>query len=725
MTRLLFIFLFTLMQMSMGAQFFPQQLYLPWNFDIYPIGDFEVEMQGINGGTKNVVPYDFYAAFGCAVNHPIDTVFYADGFDFRMAVESHHPCYVIVYGLMSNGQEGAKTVFYVNNRVANNLYRDTLEFSDNSYSYLRRIIVVNASYVLKKAIENGNVIGPLCNANDGGGSEKTSQPDRLISNLCSIDILDLDFNETSHIEGNLTGNNVYLLQGSVIGAVNYSYQNAQLPHVPYTIFTKNSTTDVELFVMNSNNQIIAHNNDYSAVSDYDWDTESRVDMTGNDSLKAIILLPYRDYLGQEDDYLWEGGNYVFQDDNTSGVTDLYLGCKYYDFTYDDGDLFFPNLRTNDAIESDYYRTLGQGIDYNCFAWALGYYSYYFHHNFGGVSTVNGLISYYEDEGYTTDGATEANSEIDIWEKNDSCTHASVRSYTNSRSYGYDWESKDGFYGGRFMHPRYSIANDDPDFLSGYGHVAAHMIKDPNYVNREVVYENISFSDKELEKISLLQKKQSLDMRKDFADSFNLMLRELKHSHISNPTLFKNLVGSYQEVLKKCKTTSEAQVCVMQKLSEGDILAAYILLDIKNTDSLASSRMMTVPTPKVEIDENTQRLVRPDLSEATLYAKALLNEMTEVDMQKDMNESISFSNKEDAVSIRMKERRAIISFSLDKESYVSLLVSRYDGTSSRILLDQKSMQDNEHHVSVILPEKGLYAVTLIVNGHVYIKKFSVK
>ena len=152
---------------------------------------------------------------------------------------------------------------------------------------------------------------------------------------------------------------------------------------------------------------------------------------------------------------------------------------------------------------------------------------------------------------------------------------------------------------------------------------------------------------------------------------------------------------------------------------------YILLDIKNTDSLASSRMMTVPTPKVEIDENTQRLVRPDLSEATLYAKALLNEMTEVDMQKDMNESISFSNKEDAVSIRMKERRAIISFSLDKESYVSLLVSRYDGTSSRILLDQKSMQDNEHHVSVILPEKGLYAVTLIVNGHVYIKKFSVK
>ena len=502
MKRFLHILLFSLVQMSMSAQMFPQQLYQPWNFEIVPIGDFEVEMQGINGGTKNVVPYDYYAAFNCTVNHPIDTVFYGEGFNFSMTVESHRPCYVIVYGMMSNGQEGAKSVFYVNNRVGNNLYSNTFSFSDYSSSYLRRIIVVNASCVLKKAIENGNVIGPLCNANDGSGSEKTSQPDRLISNLCSIDILDLDFNETSHIEGNLTGDNVYLLQGSVIGAVNYSYQNAQLPHVPYTIFTKNSTTDVELFVMNSNNQIIAHNNDYSAVSDYDWDTESRVDMTGNDSLKAIILLPYRDYLGQEDEYLWEGGNYVFQDDNTSGVTDLYLGCKYYDFTYDDGDLFFPNLRTNDAIESDYYRTLGQGIDYNCYAWALGYYSYYFHMNYGGVNTVNGLISYYEDEGYTTYGATEANSEIDIWEKNSYCTHASVRSYTNDRSFGYDWESKDGFYGGRFMHPRYAIANDDPDFPDGYGHVAAHMIKDPNYVNREVVYENISFSDEELEKISL-------------------------------------------------------------------------------------------------------------------------------------------------------------------------------------------------------------------------------
>jgi len=725
MKQLLTILLYSLVQMGIRAQIFPQQLYQPKEFSIYPIQDSEVEMEGINGGTKNVVPYDFYAAFNCTVNHPIDTVFYGEGFNFSMTVESHRPCYVIVYGMMSNGQEGAKSVFYVNNRVEYNLYRNSFSFSDYSSSYLRRIIVVNASYVLKKAIEGGNVIGPLYQVNDRSDSEISTKQDRLISNLCSIDILDLDFNGSNHIEGNLTGNNVYLLQGPVMGAVNYSFQDAQLPHVPYTIYTKNSTTDVELFVMNSNNQIVAHNNDYSDVSDYDWDTESRVDMTGNDSLKAIILLPYRDYLSQEDDYLWEEGNYVFQDDNTSGVTDLYLGCKYYDFTYGNGDLFFPNLRTNDAIESDYYRTLGQGIDYNCFAWALGYYSYYFHHNFGGVSTVNGLISYYEDEGYTTDGATEANSEIDIWEKNDSCTHASVRSYTNGRSYGYDWESKDGFKGGRFMHPRYSIANDDPDFPSGYGHVAAHMIKDPNYVNREVVYENISFSDEELEKISLLQEKQSLDMREDFADSYNLMLRQLKHSHISNPALFKNLVGSYKEVLKKCKTNTEAQVCVVQKLSEGDILAAYILLDIKNTDSLASSRMMTVPTPKVEIDENTQRLVRPDLSEATLYAKALLNEMTEVNMQKNLNESVSYSNKNDAVSIGLKQRQANISFSLGKDSNVSLMVSRHDGTSARILLDQKSMQASEHHVSVILPEKGLYAVTLIINGHVYIKKFSVK
>ena len=63
MKRFLHILLFSLVQMSMSAQMFPQQLYQPWNFEIVPIGDFEVEMQGINGGTKNVVPYDYYAAF--------------------------------------------------------------------------------------------------------------------------------------------------------------------------------------------------------------------------------------------------------------------------------------------------------------------------------------------------------------------------------------------------------------------------------------------------------------------------------------------------------------------------------------------------------------------------------------------------------------------------------------------------------------------------------------
>ena len=725
MKKLLFTLLFTLVQMGISAQIFPQQLYQPKEFSIYPIQDSEVEMEGINGGTKNVVPYDFYAAFNCTVNHPIDTVFYGEGFNFSMTVESHRPCYVIVYGMMSNGQEGAKSVFYVNNRVEYNLYRNSFSFSDYSSSYLRRIIVVNASYVLKKAIEGGNVIGPLYQVNDRSDSEISTKQDRLISNLCSIDILDLDFNGSSHIEGNLTGNNVYLLQGPVMGVVNYSFQDAQLPHVPYTIYTKNSTTDVELFVMNSNNQIVAHNNDYSDVSDYDWDTESRVDMTGNDSLKAIILLPHRDYLSQEDNYLWEEGNYVFQDENTAGETDLYLGCKFYDMNIGDREEYFPNLRQNDAILSDSVRLTGNGIGYNCYAWAMGYYSCYFLNNYNGVGTVEGLIDYYEDEGYTTYGATEANSEVDIWEKNGECTHASIRSYTNNRSYGYAWESKDGPNGPRFMHPRYALTNDDPNYPEAYGHVVAYMIKDPYYVNREVVYENISFSDLELEEISHLKEKLSLATIDNFGDCYDLMVLELNHSHISNPALFKNHVASYQEVLKKAKISYDVRVLLMQKLSEGDILAAYIFLDMKDSDTQAFSRITTISVPEIEIDENTQRLVRPDLSEATLYAKALLNEMTEVNMQKNLNESVSYSNKNDAVSIGLKERQANISFSLGKDSNVSLMVSRYDGTSSRILLDQKSMQASEHHVSVILPEKGLYAVTLIVNGHVYIKKFSVK
>ena len=38
-------------------------------FNISPVADFDVEINGINGGHQNVVPYDFYAAFNCEGKH--------------------------------------------------------------------------------------------------------------------------------------------------------------------------------------------------------------------------------------------------------------------------------------------------------------------------------------------------------------------------------------------------------------------------------------------------------------------------------------------------------------------------------------------------------------------------------------------------------------------------------------------------------------------------------
>ena len=334
------------------------------------------------------------------------------------------------------------------------------------------------------------------------------------------------------------------------------------------------------------------------------------------------------------------------------------------------------------------------------------------------------MSYYEAEGYTNEGATEENSEIDIWENSGVCTHASIRSHTNDRSFGYAWESKDGFGGPRLMHPRYALTHDTQESCDGYGHVVAHMIKNPNYVNRETIFENVNFSDEEIEELASATNTIDPRIVSDFEDNFTLMEEDLNKTHISNPALFKYGIDSYKAMLDRCKTSSKYLQMMMLKLSKGSIIASYILLDIKNGNENLKEELTSLKAPiSQEVSESqSKRIIRPDLSEAVLFAKFLMDgNVAEKGLQKD----VIYSNDDNILSVNSENLRIDVGVSLTRDSKVSVIIGKVDGNSPRIIADQQWLHANQHRFSVNITEKGLYAVTLILNGHVYVKKVGVK
>lgn len=692
-------------------------------YNICPVNDNEVEINGIGGGTQDVVPYDFYASLNCPVTHTLDSVFYVYSDTIVLDVACSSPCYVIIYGMEYGQESGFHFIPVITH--SNGKYRINTRLGDLCEG-LNRIIVTKGNQVLKKTVYGQSSTPQPANSiiSEFSGTNEINSSNAILDtqHSCTVAVTNTWDNTTTTLSGEIA-NNMYFLYGNVALSYGTTFHDAQLPHEPYSIFTTQSTTDVDMFLINSDNEIIGHNNNYSGESSHEWGTEARIDMSGNDSLKAVILVPYRSYIEHYDNYWGVGDIPWTADDTPDGKADLYLGCKLYNIYSNDNHTYFPELLQNDALKSDPSRTFGLAIDYNCFAWAVGYYSYYFHHNYNSVTTVNGLMYYYEVEGYTSDGATEENSEIDIWENNGVCTHASIRSNTNGRSFGYAWESKDGMSGPRLMHPRYALTHDTQEPYAGYGHVAAYMIKNPEYENIEMVYENIDFSDEELNALAYNASSIAPEIVLDFERSYVFLEADFNKTHISNPALLKYGLETYKDMLEKCKTSSEYLQMMMYKLSEGSIIATYILLDIKDVDEHLSKEtdVLNAPIAKVGVDD--QKIVRPDLSEAILFAKSLLNEKELT--KKELIRHINYSNDENVLFVRPNNRYVDIDVSLAHDSNVSIIISKHDGSLSKLVVNQEVLQAGHYCFGSGQLERGLYTVTLLVNGHVYVKKISVK
>ena len=114
----------------------------------------------------------------------------------------------------------------------------------------------------------------------------------------------------------------------------------------------------------------------------------------------------------------------------------------------------------------------------------------------------------------------------------------------------------------------------------------------------------------------------------------------------------------------------------------------------------------------------------DISEAILYAKEILAKINGEE-RKAMEEGVSYSNEGSTISICVNGKTAQVSFDLNKESDVSLFVENVAGCSWMDVLDGKKIKKGIHRYSVRVDTSGIYAVSLMINGRVYTKKFSVK
>lgn len=686
-------------------------------FGICPVSDQDASQNDVLGNTNYVIPYDFYAAFDCDVPKTLDTLFVRYDEHFRFDIESTHPCYVIFYGRLSNGQDGDYNIIYVDERGADFKYRKTVEYDDNS-CITYRIIATKAKYALKKNLNVPTSTIPY------HGEELLSfiPPHIPIPDSSYVKITVTEEGGIVHqLDGEL-GNNVYWTRGDVLPRPTLVdvYENANLPLQPYSIFTAQSTNDVEMFVINTDNEIIGHNNDYSGSSVHDWETESRIDMSGNDSVKAIVLLPYCSYLEQEDDYFANAEEYIFQDNNTAGKTDLYLGCRF--FSFNGMSSLFPQLDENDALISD--RIRNYMYCYNCHAWTAYPRPRYLEVGYlGGVHSAQSIANYLCSScGFTTIGATEDNSEIDIWEHLGYATHTSVKSYgvgAGGNSFGYAWESKIG-PSERIMHPRYALTNDNENLLEAYGHVVMYLIRDSCYNNQDFIYENVEFNDEENFVISQLCSELSEKDIYIFERKYKSISDYVKKFYISNLGLLSLYNKDYQELVDLCSRNKGMLGKLLLNMSAGDGISTYLFIDATKDSYIEAKKRVKDFEQVYNRDAKGNIIIRTDIPEAILYAKEVLADMQGY-TRNDFNEGITYSNDEKRLVLHISGQSLAISYELERTANVKLTIENLDGTFQKQLLSGLMQSKGSYNYSLILGGKGVYVVTLDVNTSQYSKK----
>ena len=645
--------------------------------------------------SPSVTPYDFYAKTQLSVGTPIDTVFLMDD-NARIRVVSPSPCYVLLKTAQYDDYEGIKAYKVSNYNYISGLYSRTIDYSNESALYAR--LIVTGFRTLQKAT-SALPDHPLPLSLEVSPSE-TGMVSSLQTSSTSNTVVDIDGEADGIYEGHVSQSVSTDAWKLVYDADDCSDETPSNSYIDQSIFTCNSTTDVEMFVLDANDSVVAHVTDYVGTGDYDWGSDVRYHSEIGSTVSTVVLIPQVDYLQ------WFDTHYK----SPAGYTDFYVGCRtplLANLTN------FPNLKEDDIIQSDAART--SSTYYDAISWALGSWHNSYSYDDHGAYNIMYVI---DGHGFTWTSPTDEDVILKVYAKDGHVTNIEVKSNSEAasgKSYGYSWESKLGINGPRIMHPSGALVNDDEANWAAYGHIVQCYKANPNYNNsREIIYANAEFSAEDDSAIERLKATATEADFEAFATFYANMQDTIRARYLNNLSLLYQHVEEYRNMVSLCSQNEGLLGIVLDRLSSGDAIAAMVVRDMSNYG---------VGSPAILEETSTfaPKGTMTDIAKSTIIAKCILASIRQEELSSmKLSESICYSNDSNRMEVMQDGGNLKIRFSCKEGEHATLAVG-LTGSFPSFLLNDVEMTDGWHDFSMPMDKKGMYMVSLKVNGKLFSRK----
>jgi hypothetical protein len=354
--------------------------------------------------------------------------------------------------------------------------------------------------------------------------------------------------------------------------VTYSPQVAVTPGypTPSNFFTCKTGGDTWLFLANKSGRITAYNKDGGTTSDgYSWRLASRITTTLPDISYGMV---FREYVYTP--------NY--------DICDLYMGLAAVPNSLLS---LFPKLAADNSFVSGQATPPGPN-EYICYDWSVEKTTPV---RIASPDTAQ-WSKFYNDYGYTRDGATADNAAIALWILDDTTyhsvisgnnygyiiTHASVRKSSKSQyPHGFEWESKCG-WSERIMHTRDALTSRGKG-TAEYGKIACYYRPEPTKtISYSSLASEYSFSASDLNQITALKNQIPITVQSGFEEKYHAWKNTWSRPELaihSNPYLYARST-EYESLLEySLKYGKTIWPLLFDKLAQKDIFVLNLLKDL--------------------------------------------------------------------------------------------------------------------------------------------------
>ena len=486
----------------------------------------------------------------------------------------------------------------------------------------------------------------------------------------------------------------------------------------YQCFAISDNGDPMCFVLSPTGVLVSYNDDRgydTTVSDFDWGLNSRVlAQMGSGYMHFTTLFnsyPLTDY---------------------TAVADIYSGLRNGYTPYGIGlSIIYPNYKQSDIMASG-----GVSGDYNCLAWAWGDWlsNPYFNAQLNQSGVLAAMDAQSAVHGYTRTGATADNSLIDVYTYNGWITHVAVKEKTHWFAAGYDWESKLGIPDNireeveesgigiyipdfeRVFHPRYALEG------SFAGQVTYHFIKIPSALSNQVQFpdevrtiENAELTDEEWNIIKQGEADVTTEIKKKFNSLVSTCLEECFGISFLCLQQYEDL-PHYAELSKFCTDERSLMFTLCRLAANGSTLATKLLYDATDREFGHISKSIYEDNIKHQYTDDGKYIVRSARTDVIRYIKGIFSN----GVKNVINSSNTFSS-DSKFSITHSGLALTVKFNIDKDALITVAYCNPNRSVMQNAINCKQMQAGNQEVSFEVPEPGIYAVAVIINGSIYEKK----